>query len=220
MQTDKMTNPQRGRIGERLVECYINDELIPLLKKNEGWTDIIYTQAWFKSSHSSDYPESIKKFEDEMEVRLLITNGFCPTSEFWEYFKKLTGSLSNIPDGFLIKMERTRKCRKVEEAIEEFDITSNAGLEDINGNPILKLPNKDTQLPVVKGKIEVVEVKTGRSCYTLQVPSYRNAVANGYHLRLFKVNLSSFEIREKLMVAPNEIISDCFKEMKIVGLTQ
>ncbi len=31
---------EKGLIGERLAECYINAELIPSMKKKEGWTDI------------------------------------------------------------------------------------------------------------------------------------------------------------------------------------
>jgi hypothetical protein len=191
--------------------------LIPLLKQTEGWTDMIYTEAWFKGV-PEHFPESIKKFEEEKEVRLLIANGFIPTKEFWVYFSKLTDALSNIPDVFLIKMKRTGTFRKVKEAIEEFDITSNAGFEDINGNPVLKLPDKNEKLPVVNGKIEVVEVKTGKRCYTLQVPSYRNAVANGYPLRLFKVDLCSFEIKEKLIANPSEVSSNCLKDMSYASL--
>ena len=215
MQTDKMTNPQKGRLGERLVELYVNDELIPSLKKDEGWTDIVYTEAFFKSPRSPVFPESLRKFEEEREARLILTNGFCPTKEFLEYFRKLTSSLSNIPDGFLIKMKRTGIYKTVKEAVEEFEVTCNARFEDINGNPVLKVPKKNTRLPVVNGEIEVVEVKSGKS-YTLQVPSYKNALANGYHLRLFKVDLNSFEIREKLMLSPDEVDSDYFKAMKIV----
>ena len=215
MQTDKMTNPQRGRMGERMVELYINDELIPYLKKNEGWTDIIYTKAWFKNC-PQDFPESFKKLE-EMEARLLLSNGYYPTKDFWEHFKRLTSSLSNIPDGFLIKMKRTGKYGKTTEALREFDITSNANLMDINGNPVLEKPKGNETLPIVYGRIEVVEVKSGKSVHTLQILSYRNAVADGYPLRLFKVDLETSEIKEKLIVNPDEVASTSFKQMTSVG---
>jgi hypothetical protein len=208
-----MSSQKKGRIAERLIECYINDELIPSLKKKEGWTDIIYTQAWFKMPHSQRYPESFMKFEEEMEARVLISNGFCPTKEFLEYFKKLTASLSNIPDGFLIKMKRTETSRKTNEAIKEFDLTSKAEFIDSNNNPMFSKFHKNKMLPVVNGKIEVVEVKSGKG-NPLQIHSYRNAAAKGYPLRLFHVDLNSSKIKEKLIVNPNEIIPDPIGEIK------
>jgi hypothetical protein len=202
-------------MGERMVELYINDELIPYLKKNEGWTDIIYTNAWFKNNAWD--VESFRKLEEEMEARLLLSNGYYPTKDFWEQFKGLTSSLSNTPDGFLIKMNRTGRYGNTTEALKEFNITSDATLSDLNGNPLLEKPKGNKILPIVDGTIEVVEVKSGKSVYTLQVPSYRNAVANGYPLRLFKVNLEKSEIKEKLIVNLDEVASTCFKQMTSVG---
>jgi hypothetical protein len=215
MQTDKMTNSQRGRLGERIIEIYINDELIPSLKKSEDWTDIIYTVAWFKATWSQDF-QDFNKFEEEKQTRLLLSNGFYPIKEFVNYFNKLVDSLSNIPDGFLIKMKRIGAFRTVEEAIKEYNLTSEITLGDLS-NQLLQLPDIDKKLPVVDGKIEVVEVKTGEGVKKLQVPSYRNAVANGYPLRLFKVDIEKCEIKEKLIVNPDEVTCSCFKQMASVG---
>src|ERR1035437_4081564 len=127
MQPENLTGNQRGRIGERLVECYINDELIPSLKKTEGGTDIIYTVAWHRNTsefaRSSICPESFEKFWEEREARLLLANGYYPKKEFHDYFKKLISLLSNTPDGFLIKMNQKGTKKSVKEAVEEFDIT-------------------------------------------------------------------------------------------------
>ncbi len=207
-----MTNQQIGHRGEELVENYIRHNLIPTLQNKDAWTDIIYTGAWFKSTHSSTYPEAFIKFEEEQEVRELLLDGFYPTPEFLNYFKKLTISLSNVPDGFLIKMKRTGIKRKVKEAIKEYDITSNIQVHDRYGNQLYVLPNAEQMLPVVDGKIEVVEVKTGAG-NQLQVNSYRNAVANGYPLRLFKVDLKALSIFEKVIVDPKEIVTNCFRDM-------
>jgi hypothetical protein len=160
LEIDKLTVQKRGRLGEKLVESYINDDLIPSLKKTEGWTDIIYTIAWFKATYSQDFQDFIK-FEEEKQTILLLANGFYPTKEFADYFNKLIDSLSNTPDGFLIKMKRNGAFRKVKEAIEEYNLTSKIQLEDFDGNQLLQLPCEDEKLPVVDGKIEVVEVKTG-----------------------------------------------------------
>ena len=47
----------------------------------------------------------------------------------------------------------------------------------------------------------------------MRVDSYRNSVANGYPLRLFKVDIKVPEIMEKVIVNPNEVITECFKDM-------
>jgi hypothetical protein len=211
MQTDNMTNPQKGRLGEKLVKSYINDDLIPSLKKTEGWTDIIYTVAWFKATYSQDFQDFIK-FEEEKQTRRLLANGFYPTKEFVDYFNKLIDSLSNTPDGFLIKMKRNGAFRKVKEAIEEYNLTSKIQLEDIKGNLLLELHIKDKMLPVVDGKIEVIEVKSGTG-NKLQVDSYKNSVANGYPLRLYKVDLKVPSIMEKVIITPEEVVTNCFRNM-------
>jgi hypothetical protein len=109
-------------------------------------------------------------------------------------------------------MKRTGIKRKVKEAIKEYDITSNIQVHDRYGNQLYVLPNAEQMLPVVDGKIEVVEVKTGAG-NQLQVNSYRNAVANGYPLRLFKVDLKALSIFEKVIVDPKEIVTNCFRDM-------
>jgi hypothetical protein len=212
MEIDKLTVQKRGRLGEKLVEAYINDDLIPSLKKTEGWTDIIYTVAWFKATYPQKDYEDFIKFEEEKQTRLLLANGFYPTKEFADYFNKLVDCLSNTPDGFLIKMKRNGAFRKVKQAVEEYNLTSKIQLEDFDGNKFLQLPKENEKLPVVDGKIEVVEVKTGKG-NQLQVDSYRNAVANGYSLRLFKVDLKVPQIWEKVIVNPNEVVLNCFKDL-------
>jgi len=94
-------------------------------------------------------------------------------------------------------MKRNGAFRKVKQAIEEYNLTSKIQLEDFDGNKFLQLPKENEKLQVVDGKIEVVEVKTGVGN---QIQVYRNAVANGYPLHLFRVDLNSLEIRDKLIV--------------------
>jgi len=98
MQPDKMTRGQIGRLGEEMVRTYINNEIIPSLKVTEGWTDIIYTMAWFKAPSVEGF-ENFAKFKEEKHTRLILSNGFYPTKNFADYFNKLIDSLSNTPDG-------------------------------------------------------------------------------------------------------------------------
>ncbi len=236
------TGHLRGVIGERLVECYINDELIPSLKEKEGWTDILYIKhAWYYEPRSppnfdeyrsptieameakarKELEERMKmylKVAEEREVRELMANGFYPTKEFLKYFKKLTASLSHMADGFLIKMKRTETSKTINEAIKEFQLIDSSKDEFI-GSPIFQKFDKNRKLSVVNGKIEVVEVKTGsKEGISLQTASYRNAAANGFPLRFFHVDLNSFLIKEKLIANPDEITSNCFKDSKNVNI--
>jgi hypothetical protein len=242
------TGHLRGCIGERLVDLYIHDELIPLLKKKEEWTDILYIKAWyheqrslppfdeFRSSEArKELWESMNmrtKVAEEEEARLLIVNGFYPTKGFLEYFRKLTASLSHRADGFLIKMKGTGTFRTANEAIKNYLSVTNDYIkttmkkdddftnkaEVINYFGWKKL-QKDKMLPEVNGEIEVIEVKTGsKEGVSGQTSSYRNAAANGFPLRFFHVDLNSFLIKEKLIANPNEITSNCFKDSKNVNI--
>jgi hypothetical protein len=237
------TGQLRGCIGERLVNLYINDELIPSLKKNEGWTDILYIRAWYHEPRSfpnfDEYRPHITegmetearkelwermkksiKFMEEMEARTLLDKGFYPTKEFLKYFKKLTASLSHTADGFLIKMKRTETTKTINEAIREFELVDASENEFIEGLNFQKI-DKNRMLPVVNGKIEMIEVKTGsKEGISLQTSSYRNAAANGFPLRFFHVDLNSFLIQERLIVNSNEITSNCFKDAKNMNIIQ
>jgi hypothetical protein len=107
--------------------------------------------------------------------------------------------LANNPDGFLIKMKRTKISKTTIEAIKEFELTSDE--ESISEEWVFQKLDKNRMLSVVNGTIEVVEVKTEKSkCNPLQTSSYRTTIKNGYPLRLFNVDLSSFIIKEKLIV--------------------
>ena len=69
---------------------------------------------------------------------------------------------------------------------------------------------------MVNGEIEVVEIKSDKGFLAQnQIRSYVNVVKNGYTLRLFHVKIVSFkgnqfEIREKIIRDPNEIVHNPF----------
>jgi hypothetical protein len=70
----KEMNNWKARITERLIHCYIDDVLIPTLRK-QGWDNAIFTpHAWF-----GDYTGQ----GSEMEVRFLVANGLFPTRRFF-----------------------------------------------------------------------------------------------------------------------------------------
>jgi len=201
-------NNWKGRITERLIECYINDVLIPTLRK-QGWDEAIFSpHAWFgdEIEENKHRPDKWKLFPVHMEVRFLVTKGLFPTRQFLTVFKKLTNLLENAPDGFLIKIKKTRKTKPLKEAIKEFQldrwVVSSCDYRERDENEILS---------VVDGDIEVVEIKSDKATLpSRQKRSYENILREGYVLRFFHVNIVSFEknefeIEEKLLTAPNEL---------------
>ena len=97
-------------------------------------------------------------------------------------------------------MKRTETSKTTNEAIKEFELTSDDN-EFIDAEWVFQKVDKNRMLSVVNGRIEVVETKTEKSqCNPLQTSSYRTAIENGYPLRFFRVDLNSFIIKEKLIV--------------------
>jgi hypothetical protein len=144
----------------------------------------------------------------EAEISLM-GQGFFPTRDFLERFKKLTSLLRNQPDAFLIKLKRTGESKKPKKALEEFGLHSSGWkLWDFSSH---QLSERKTPLPVVSGDVETVEVKCGKSWkYTLQKDSYIRILREGFLLRLYLVDLVSFEknefeIEEKLLTHPHEL---------------
>lgn len=74
--------------------------------------------------------------------------------------------------------------------------------------------------PEVNGKIEIVEVKTGKAYLpSNQRESYLAALRSGFHLRIFHVEIVSlsenrFEIREKLVKTEREFGNTMKKEVR------
>lgn len=225
-------------LTERLVECYIKDILAVSLK-NEGWDDIVYMSAWFKANLSKLPSYAYTKFderEEKKEELMLVGYGFFPTNDLLREFKRLTSSLKNTPDGFLVKLKRTGKSKNLKNAIKEFGLDS-GGIDrffmfhffmgkDIFGSRqyvemfLPQTTSASGQLPEVNGEIEVVEVKTGKTYLpSNQRKSYLSAIRNGFHLRLVHVDIVSlsenhFEIRERLVKTEREFDKIMKKEVR------
>lgn len=224
-----------ARLTERLVECYIKDVLAVSLK-NEGWNDIVYMSAWFKPNLSKLPSYAYTKLderEEKKEELMLVGYGFFPTSDLLRKFKRLTSSLKNDPDGFLVKLKRTGKSKNLKSATKKFgldfegtDFTRFFMGEDIFGSRQfveMFLPHTtfvSSRLSEVNGEIEVVEVKTGKAYLPPnQRESYLGAIRNGFHLRLFHADIVSlsenhFEIREKLVKTEREFDNIMKKEVR------
>ena len=201
----------KGKIAERLVNCYIEENVIPLLQKS--WDKVIFTpHAWFgdeveENKHRPDY---IKIFW-RREEKFFIKNKLFPTQALMVKFKKLTKTLQNVPDGFLFKLKPTGEHKRLKKALEELQVSSSWEEGDYTFN--YQEQNGDELLPIVDGDIEVIEIKSDKSNVPPhQQQSYRNIVKEGYIVRFFHVDESlfiknEFEIEEKLITEPNQIIT-------------
>jgi len=208
----------KARITERLIQCYIEDVLISVLRK-QGWDDAIYDCVTWLA------PKFPWMREAKLEYQFFIANGLFPTPEFLKKFEKLTDLLENAPDGFLIKLKKTGKFRRLKEAFNALSSWRVEGLErGIEEQKCRLRANKDEQLPIVNGEIEVIEVKSGKSNLPPhQKRSYRNIIQEGYGFRFFHVNIISFdrnefEIREKLLTNPSELKSFPLKNVKSLNV--
>jgi hypothetical protein len=216
----------KARITERLVEYYIQKEVIPSLQE-EGWSDAMYSAGWFYYP-IRDSRGDILEMGEKLEAKCLISNGLFPTSEFLRKFQKLTQLLENVPDGFLIKWKETNRLKPLKEALTDlrldkshweygsFQARFNSRREYIGGRLKEQITNKPTSieeqiLPVANGEVETIEVKSGKSWkYTLQKESYSNILREGYVLRLYLVKIvcfekNDFEIEEKVLSSPIEL---------------
>jgi len=215
-------NNWKARITKRLVEHYFEENLVPRLKK-EGWDFIILTSyAWF----------SFQEIDNFINERVFfLYNGLLPTPKLLRSFEKLTETLENAPDGFLVKLKNTGKSKSLKTGIAEMGmkfVSYSFGAHSYSEvNNLKKLGyaierglsfdvdkhDQNELLPIVDGEIEVVEVKTGKSNLPPnQKRSYSKIIQEGYVLRFFHVNIISFEnnefeIEEKVITSPTELTS-------------
>lgn len=193
-------NPQefrnwKARIGERLVECHIENDVIPILRK-KGWDGVIFTSTQFAPKFS---------WMGEMERKFLMANSLYPTPKFLRRFEQLTNLLENLPDGHLIKLKRTGKFKYLKDALSELELDSWGSWSFGNCRFVRSEHDDKEKLPIVDGDVEAVEIKSNKSfIMPHQRRSYRKIIENGFTLRYFHVDIISFEkndfeITEKLV---------------------
>lgn len=240
----KEMNNWKARITERLIECYIEDVLIPSLKR-ESWDIVIYSTAtWFSVPDSEGFNPDFRN-----EKIFFLSNGLLPTSKLLKHFEKLTSALENCPDGFLIKLRKTGESKKLKDGMVELGLkfykgygysygrleTSETELHRTHAIASLKERgyaivkslhfttdehDKDELFPIVDGEVEVAEVKSDKATLPPhQKRSYGNILREGYVLHFFHVNIVSFEknefeIEEKLLTNPNELRTFSLKKQK------
>jgi hypothetical protein len=215
----KEMNNWKARITERLIHCYIDDVLIPMLRK-QGWDNAIFSpHAWFgdeveENKHRPDYMKIFWRHEE----KFFIKNRLFPTQDLMVKFKRLTKTLQNVPDGFLFKLKTTGELKRLNEALKELQVSPSWSEGDYTFN--YQEQNGDKLLPIVDGEIEVVEIKSDKATLpSHQKRSYGNILREGYVLRFFHVNIVSFEknefeIEERLLTVPKELKTFSLKKQK------
>jgi len=201
----KEMNNWKARISERLVQHYIKDILIPSIKK-EGWDIVIYSRTtWCSVPDSKGFNPKISN-----EMLFFLSNRLLPTSKLLKHFNKLTATLENSPDGFLIKLRKTGESKKLIDAMNNsMKVVRYCGCGEWHFN--VEEHDWDELLPMVDGEVEVVEVKADRSILPPhQKRMYCNILKEGYILRFFHVNIVSFEknmfeIEQKITTKSNEL---------------
>jgi hypothetical protein len=207
----------KGRMAERLVQCFIENSVIPTLL--QSWdTAILVRCAWFgdEIEQNKNVPSHEKIFWKH-EEKFFIHNGFCPTRKFLNRFKQLTELLKNVPDGFLVKIKKTTEFKTLKQALEDFQLSEASSWTEW-GYTFHRCEHRDDEmLAVVDGEIDVVEVKSDKSNIPPhQEESYKSVLKEGFRLRFYHVDMSSmaeneFEIQEKLLTKPNELATFPFE---------
>ena len=219
-------NGFKARLTERLIERYMEQHLIPQLRREEKWDFIVYLVVPWCSIGGS--------FRDESAF--FLSNGVFPTRDLLRSFERVTKALNNVPDGFLVKLKKTGKSKTLKAGLKEMGwkrgesfrrsgyfstelISSFSSPTDwqekgyrIQREIVFKTDGYEERvLPIVDGEIEIVEVKCGTSNLApSQIESYRNAMKQGCSLRYFHVEIVSFErnefnVEERLITNPNEV---------------
>ena len=204
----ELNNFQAG-LTEKLVKRYVKKTLIPELRE-QGWDAVIYVeQSPFQPQLDDSEPPERQGFWSKNEERVLVAEGLCPTRAFLRMFKKLTRVLEHSPDGFLLKLRKTGKTKSLGETLEELKLTGGWSIGRYRYN--CSDHDKNQQLPIVNGEVELVEVKSGKAIlHECQVKDYKKSLKQKFALRYFHVNILSFEknvfeIEEKLITTIEEL---------------
>jgi hypothetical protein len=215
----KELNNWKGVITERLVECYIEDIIIPSLK-NEWDHAFFRRDIPFLCSKENSKDSFWRNMLQRTSGQFFIGHGLYPTKELLIKIEILIKLLehSSIPDGFLFKLKKTGETKTLKQALNEFDLGGRWGGGSVtefrlgdysverhySSDFICSEHDENEQLPIVNGEVEVIEVKSGKGeMKSYQRKDYIEMVNKGYPLRYFYVKMVSFEgnlfeIREKI----------------------
>lgn len=134
-----------------------------------------------------------------------LDKGVFPSLELFEKTLRLVALLEDAPDGLIFKLNKTGLDLNSYNYIKLFSKWNRKIFKELE----LRAPPSD--IPVVSGEIEVIEIKADKAfIMPHQAESYKKVIAEGYPLRYFHVTFISFEnnqfeIEEKLVNSISEL---------------
>ena len=191
--------------------------------EKEGWDKVLFSQnipiriparpQEELPSHKQEYYSD--RFRDIKII--LLSKEVYPTQELLEMCEQVNSLLKHIPDGFLFKLKGIGQVKPMKDIVSEVGVsewrwTWKNDYEKINEIKFsTKQLDDSKETPIVTGEIETIEVKSDKGrLSSVQKDDYINLVKNGYPLRLFHVEIVSFdnnhfEVKQKLMRTVNEV---------------
>lgn len=216
-------NNWKGRITESLTRCYIREILAPELEK-EGWDKVLFIQSVplrIPSRPTEELPPYKRDFYRDKYIwikTILLNLGLYPSPEFLDKCGKVNGLFKHLPDGFLLKFRKTGEIKSMKELISELgtsELSFRWKWKESGERDEYRFSTKEMgqtiEISIVKGEIEIVEVKSDKGGLSrVQKEEYSTLAKNGYPLRLFHVSIVSFdsnhfEVKERLLTNVEEI---------------
>ncbi len=183
----------KGVIGEHLARSFIRNTLAPKLVEEEKWDHVVFSRNDYKQSHRA-FGEKLFSYDRFRED--FYFHGFYADTQLLSKYAMVVGVLARnhcTPDGLLLKLQGTGHKRRVGKDVNP----SNFGLRRRSS----KKRGEVLKLPVVKGDLEIVEIKCGRSAKLMkkQKETYNDLIWKGVPVRMVEVRIVSFD-RNKFLV--------------------
>ena len=183
----------KGVIGEHLARSFICRTLAPKLEEEEKWDHVVFSRNDYKQSHRvwNEKLFSYDRFREDF-----YSHGFYANTQLLSKYAMVVGVLARnhcTPDGLLLKMQDTGYKKRVEKNFRP----SNFELRRRSSKNLGEV----SKLPVVKGDLEIVEIKCGRSAKLMkkQKETYNDLIWKGIPVRMVEVRIVSFD-RNKFLV--------------------
>ena len=183
----------KGVIGEHLARSFIRNTLAPKLEEEEKWDYVVFSRNDYKQSQKA-WNEKLFSYDRFRED--FYSHGFYADRQLLSKYAMVVGVLGHnhcTPDGLLLKLQDTGYKRRVEKNIRPFNVRLRSRS--------LKKRGEVSKLPVVKGDLEIVEIKCGRSAKLMkkQKETYNSLIWKGVPIRMVAVRIVSFD-RNKFLV--------------------
>ena len=183
----------KGVIGEHLARSFIRNTLAPKLEEEEKWNHVVFSRNDYKKSLNT-FNEKLFSYDRFRED--FFAHGFCADTKLLSKYAVTVGILARshcTPDGLLLKLQETGHKNRVEKDFR----SSNFRLR----NRYSKKREEDSKLPVVRGDLEIIEIKCGRSAKLMkkQKETYNDLIWKGIPIRIVEVRIVSFD-RNKFLV--------------------